>query len=116
MVRLRNRINNFQIENFSQDQNFNLAYKRVKRIKGFYIHLLVYVFVNLFLIFRSFFDREFSFLEFWSWETFTTPIFWGIGILAHGISVFGPNVFFGSDWENRKMNEFMQNYKSEKWE
>jgi len=28
--------------------DYYIAYKRVKRIKGFYIHLLVYVLVNLF--------------------------------------------------------------------
>ena len=45
---------NFQDENFNPDTRYELAYKRVKRIKGFYIHLLVYVFVNAFIIVSSF--------------------------------------------------------------
>ena len=39
---------------FSENQKYNLAYKRVKRIKGFYIHLTVYIVVNCIIIFANF--------------------------------------------------------------
>ena len=35
--------------NFISEDRFIRAKKRVKKIKGFYIHLIVYVLVNLFL-------------------------------------------------------------------
>jgi hypothetical protein len=40
-----------EFDNGSNEQ-YNLAYKRVKRIKVFYVHVLVYVFVNLSYIFE----------------------------------------------------------------
>jgi hypothetical protein len=33
---------------------------------------------------------------------------WGIGVAAHGISVFGPGSFFGAEWERKKIKEIMQ--------
>jgi hypothetical protein len=98
------------------NERYNLAYKRVKRIKSFYVHVLVYVFVNLFLIFSNF-NRDSKGAEiFLQWETYSTALFWGIGLAAHGFSVFGRDLFFGSDWEESKIQEFMKKDKSEKWE
>jgi len=107
---------NFQDENFNPDTRYELAYKRVKRIKGFYIHALVYVFVNAFIIISSYNRSELGSEVFFRWETFSTALFWGIGLVAHGLSVFGRELFFGSDWEEKKIKEFMDKDKSQKWE
>ncbi|QKJ64413.1 2TM domain-containing protein [Flavobacterium sp. M31R6] len=107
---------NFQDENFNPDTRYELAYKRVKRIKGFYIHLLVYVLVNAFIIVSSFNRSVLGSEVFFRWETFSTALFWGIGLVAHGMSVFGRDLFFGADWEERKIKEFMDKDKSQKWE
>jgi hypothetical protein len=107
---------NFQDENFNSDTRYELAYKRVKRIKGFYIHALVYVFVNAFIIISSYNRSELGSEVFFRWETFSTALFWGIGLVAHGLSVFGRDLFFGSDWEEKKIQEFMDKDKSKKWE
>ncbi|MBW4360798.1 2TM domain-containing protein [Flavobacterium taihuense] len=107
---------NFQDENFNPDSRYEMAYKRVKRIKGFYVHALVYVFVNAFIIIFTFNKSEIGIEVFFKWETFFTAIFWGIGLLAHWISVFGRDLFFGADWEERKINEFMDDDKKQKWE
>ena len=107
---------NFQDENFNPDTRYELAYKRVKRIKGFYIHAFVYVLVNAFIIVSSFNRSLLGSEVFFRWETFSTALFWGIGLLAHGLSVFGRNLFFSADWEERKIKEFMDKDKSQKWE
>jgi hypothetical protein len=107
---------NFQDENFNPDAKYELAYKRVKRIKGFYIHVLVYVLVNTFNIVSTYNSSELGSEIFIRWETFSTALFWGIGLLAHGLSVFGRDLFFGSDWEEKKIKEFMDKDKSKKWE
>ena len=39
---------------------------------------------------------------------FTTPFFWGIGLLFHGLNVFKHNFHFFKDWEERKIKEFME--------
>ena len=107
---------NFQDENFNPDAKYELAYRRVKRIKGFYIHVLVYVLVNAYLIISSYVHTLHSDNDFFNWGTFSTTLFWGLGLLAHGLSVFGRDLFFGSDWEEKKIKEFMDKDKSQKWE
>lgn len=98
------------------DARYDIAYKRVKRIKGFYVHLLVYVLVNTFILI-SIFNRSMIGDEvFWEWQTWNTVFFWGIGLVAHGVSVFGRNIFFGSNWEENKIQEFMDKDKNNKWE
>ena len=117
MGRLRKqRLERFQAEGFNPDERYELAYKRVKRIKGFYVHLLVYIGVNTFLIIGNNNESISSNHLFWSWETFSTALFWGIGLAAHGLSVFGNAIFFGQNWEEKKIQELMDKDKSEKWE
>ncbi|CAN1524680.1 2TM domain containing protein [Flavobacteriaceae bacterium] len=111
----RNRFEEYQ-EGNTADEPYNMAYKRVKRIKGFYIHALVYVIVNAFIIISSFNRNLLNQEGFWNLETFSTALFWGVGLVAHGLSVFGRNLFFGSKWEERKIQEFMEKDKSQKWE
>lgn len=115
MGRFRRRMfEEYQQEN--PDDRYELAYKRVKKIKGFYTHVWVYVFVNAFIIISSFNRSAIGSEVFFRWETFSTALFWGIGLLVHGLSVFGKNIFFGQDWEERKIKEFMEKDTSEKWE
>jgi hypothetical protein len=116
MEKSRRKFEEYQSENNNPDERYNLAYKRVKRIKGFYVHALVYVLVNAFLIISSFDKSSFGTENFFKWETFSTALFWGIGLTAHGLSVFGRNLFFGANWEERKIQELMEKEKSEKWE
>jgi hypothetical protein len=105
-----------QSDKFSSDERYNLAFKRVKRIKGFYVHLLVFILVNAFIICGNYFGKQSENEIFWRWETFSTALFWGIGVVAHGLSVFGRNLFFGDDWEEKKIQELIEKDNNEKWE
>lgn len=111
---MRRHFRDIHSDEFSTDERYNMAFKQVKRIKGFYVHLLVYLLVNTFIIFGNTYNIDK--VEFWRWETFSTAIFWGIGLAAHGLSVFGKNIFFSPDWEQRKINELMEKEKDQKWE
>lgn len=106
----------FSSEFNNTDPRYDLAYKRVKRIKGFYIHALVYLLVNAFILISILKEVPMGNEVFWKWETWSTALFWGIGLVAHGLSVFGRNIFFGSDWEERKIKELMDQDKNNKWE
>lgn len=90
---------------FQKDERYFAAQKRVKSIKGFYIHFTVYVFVNIVLSIQIYLNTQ---NDFWRWESFSTVLFWGIGILAHGTSVFGSNLLFGKNWEDKKIKELME--------
>ena len=99
------------METYNSDElTYLQAKKRVKRIKGFYIHLLVYIGVNILIITLNFHDLKPG-ESYYQYKNFLTAFFWGIGLLAHGLSVFLPNFILGNDWEERKTRELMNKYK-----
>ncbi|RKS02007.1 MULTISPECIES: 2TM domain-containing protein [unclassified Flavobacterium] len=89
------------------------AVKRVKKIKGFYTHAAVYVVINIILLIVNVQNSSEGIFR---WENVTTPLFWGIGLVAHGFSVFMPTMIFGKDWEAKKIKELMEKEKKNKWE
>ena len=76
---------------------------------------MIYLLVNLALVAIKFFTLDPG-EQFWDFGTFATAFFWGIGLAFHALGVFTENVFFGKDWEERKVREFMENEKHQKWE
>ena len=105
------------MENYNNidDLKYERARKRVKSIAGFYKHLSVYLIINAILIAMKYFnpDHDERFFEF---NTFSTAIFWGIGVAFHALGVFGTNIFLGHDWEERKIQQIMGKDKTKKWE
>ena len=97
------------MENFNDsDIKYLEAKKRVKRIKGFYIHALIYVLVNVGLIITN---TSITGEGFSSIDTYWTAICWGIGLAGHGLSVFLPNLILGKNWEEEKIRELMNKNK-----
>lgn len=97
---------------YSNEERYRRAEKRVKEIKGFYWHLFWYLAVNIFLTFGSsirlfFSDGSFD-VNNLSFESFSVWFFWGIGLVGHWLHVFGKHMFFSRDWEERKIKEYME--------
>ena len=89
----------------TQDEiKYQEALKRVKKIKGFYIHAIVYICVNLFIIVSNSIESSQGFADA---DGYMTALFWGFGLLAHGISVFAPSFILGRNWEEKKIQEYM---------
>lgn len=102
--------------NLSPDEiKYQQALKRIKRIKGFYSHLMVYVVINVMLLIVNYKNSDPG-ENFWRWQMFSTALFWGIGLLAHGMSVFMPSLLMGKDWEEKKIKQLMEKEKQNKWE
>lgn len=95
----------------TEQEQYDLAKSRVKKIQGFYTHLIVYVIINLMIIFLkvSHLDESESFFQ---WKNFSTAIFWGIGLLVHACTTFLPNFILGSNWEERKIKQLMEQEKN----
>lgn len=88
---------------------YERARKRMKEIKGFYIHALLFVLVNILLIIMKVIYGEHVVGEPQiKISQFLTIILWGVGLLAHGLSVFLPNFIFGKNWEEKKIRELME--------
>jgi hypothetical protein len=106
---------NSEFGEFQPDDKYAAAQREVKRLKGFYTHLIVYIAVNIMIVFLNIRDLDPG-ESYFKIENFFTAFVWGIGIVVHAFSVFLPNWIFGKNWEDRKIKEFMENEKSEKWE
>jgi hypothetical protein len=104
-------------ENYTEDRSFRAAQKKVKDIKGFYIHLLVYLFINTAILAVQINGKN-VWAELQDPSNYFTMFFWGIGLLAHWASVFGAGLFLGRRWEERKIKEIMDRDMEEKrkWE
>lgn len=90
--------------NFNQDEKLVQAQKRVKSIKGFYIHTTVYFLVNAFIIAGCAIDNVNSLI---TSEPYMTALFWGIGLVAHGMSVFGQDFILGKNWEEKEIQKIL---------
>lgn len=98
-----------------EEQKFRRAKKKVKEIKGFYVHLTVYLIVNAFILISGLVASG-DWKIFWAWNSFSTAIFWGIGIVFHAFKVFGFDFLFGKNWEEQKIKDIMDKDKKEFWE
>lgn len=97
--------------NFTEEQKYILAKKRVEKISKFYKHLAAYVIVNIFLsaifIVGDINDGD-SFNEaFFNYHNYKIWIYWGLGILFQAINTFGIYFLFSKNWEERKIKEYM---------
>lgn len=92
-------------------EKYKKAQKRVKEIKEFYKHFTVYLIINLIFIGRRIYKditHGDSVIEaFTDINNYRFFFWWGLGLIIHGILVFGAPNIFGKDWEKRKIDEFM---------
>jgi hypothetical protein len=87
------------------EERYKAAKERVEEIKGFYVHLFIYIVVNIGLVVLDVLTSPYNLWFYW-------PLFgWGIGIAAHAVSVFGIKGILGKDWEERKIKELMDREK-----
>jgi len=96
--------------NFEAQDRIDRAKAEVKKLKGFYSHLLVYVVINLMIVVINVQDLEPG-ESYFQFKNFFTLTFWGFGLLVHGLSVFLPNWVLGKNWEERKIKEYMERNK-----
>jgi hypothetical protein len=96
------------MENLNSDQIcYEVAVKRVKELKGFYTHTLIYIVINTMIIIINMQNLEPG-ESYFQFRNFLTAFFWGIGLLAHAMGTFIPYFILGKDWEERKIKELME--------
>ena len=96
---------------YIEEERYERAKKKIKGIKGFYWHLFWYLAVNIFLTFGNtisgfFYGNKLAF-DNMHFGAFSLWFFWGIGLASHWVKVFGKNIFFSKEWEERKIKEYM---------
>ena len=76
------------------------ARRQVAAIKGFYIHLFIFALVMLGL-------GAINFAVGGPWWALWVLLGWGIGVLAHALTVFGRTSKRIAEWEDRKIRQLM---------
>lgn len=92
---------------FEQSSEYLAARRQVRRLRGFYVHLSVYLAVNAGLLainLASGADRL--------WVTWPLAG-WGIAVAIHGAGVFLGGRFLGAEWEERKLREQVERNRRE---
>ena len=96
----------------TEEQKYVIVRKRVEKISKFYKHLAVYVLVNTFLsiifIVGDINDGMTFSDSFFRFKTFAIWIYWGAGIIFQALNIFGVNLFFNRNWEQRKINQYLE--------
>lgn len=86
----------------NEDTKYQIAKERVQAIKGFYIHLTVYIAVNLLLFLVDVITSPDTLWFFWPLAG------WGIAIVVQAVSVFSSGRGSVTNWEERKIRELME--------
>ena len=94
--------------NYQEEERYFKAKKSVEEIKGFYGNLIAYIIVNIGLFAINILTSP-KYLWFY-WPL----LWWGVGVIFHGLKVFNYMPFFSRDWEEEKIKEIMENEKTNK--
>jgi hypothetical protein len=100
---------------FTQEQKYVLARKRVEKLSKFYKHLATYIVANIFLsaifIVGDINDGDTFNDAFLNYHNYKIWLYWGIGIVFQALNTFGLNLFFNKEWEQRKIKNYMDDQK-----
>ena len=97
--------------NYNEQERYYQAKKRVEEIKGFYGNLIAYIIFNGFFLVLNLITSPDHLWFFW-------PLLgWGLGVFFHGMKVFNYTPFFNKNWEERKIQEYMEkeNQSNNQW-
>ena len=97
--------------------SYELAQNRVECLKKFYISLFIYAIGLSFFLVKEYGKVEFNLLPIKYINWFVMSI-WTFFIVVKALKLFVKNTILGTDWENRKIQQFMQNEnrKTQSWE
>ena len=94
--------------NYNEEDKYYLAKKKVENIKGFYGNLTSFIGVNIVLIFINLYTTPNHLWFYWP------LMWWGIGVVFHGLKVFEVFPVLGKGWEEKKIKEIMDKEKEKK--
>lgn len=89
------------------DIRYQQAKRQVERLRGFYAHLFTYVAVNAMIVLYNYNQLEPG-ESYFQFKNFFTATFWGIGLVAHAIVAFLPNLSFIKNWEEKEIRRLME--------
>jgi hypothetical protein len=89
------------MEDLTNHPRYKEARRHARAVRGFYIHAAVFVLVNAGVFAINLLTTPGQLWFGWGMAG------WGIGLAAHGISVFAFHGFLGREWEERRIREYL---------
>lgn len=80
---------------------------KVMKLKGFYIHLFIYLIGTVVFVLKQYFDVPFHFFPLKQVNSFAMAI-WSIVFSITAIDILITFQFFGKKWEERKIKTIME--------
>ena len=100
------------MEKFTEAYRYKKIKDKVDNLRAFYIHFIGYVIFNTTITTIKIIDDldEGKTLQeaLFDFGTVAIWLIWGVGIAFHAFSVYGFDYFLGKNWENRKLQECME--------
>jgi transcriptional regulator with XRE-family HTH domain len=87
--------------NTSINADEEAAFRHVRKIRGFYGHLAKYVIVISALAIFNLIKSPDRIWVIWP------ALGWGLGLMFHGMRVFGTMPFMNADWEKRQVEKYL---------
>ena len=85
---------------FLEDERLRLAHKRAQDMRGFYVHVMVYLCINGGL-------AVLDALTGGGWWFLWVAIPWGVGLASHAVALVSDRMF-GAEWEQRKVDRYLR--------
>jgi len=93
---------------YEEEDKYLMAKKKVENIKGFYGNLIVFIAVNIVLVIINLSTSPNHLWFYWP------LMWWGLGVVFHGLKGFEIFPGFGKEWEEKKIKELMEKEKENK--
>ena len=93
---------------YEEEDKYLMAKKKVENIKGFYGNLIVFIAVNIVLVIINLSTSPNHLWFYWP------LMWWGLGVVFHGLKVFEIFPGLGKEWEEKKIKELMEKEKENK--
>ena len=84
----------------ASEERLARARRRLAALKAFYVHIFIFALVLAAL-------TVINAAVGGPWWVLWVLLGWGIGILAHGLTVFGQSSRAIADWEERKLRQYL---------
>jgi len=89
--------------------NYIRAKEKLRNLKIFYMHLVGYIILVMLLVYNLYIiDANNKYADFFTWFNSIIIVAWTIFIALHAWNVFKGRLFFKKNWEERKLNEYME--------
>ncbi len=85
-----------------ENEKIDRARKRVRSLRDFYGHIIIYLIINAFLLIVNLIISPDRLWFYW------VTLGWGVAVILNAIAVFGIGGIWGSDWEDRKIKEILE--------